>query len=655
MIRLPFRQVVAIVTFVAVLLCLAVIPLWQSLAQSLDSAHENYEHSLGTLQTSQAMMKLIHDAELGFIAFVGSGDNRYMAIHDRAVLAMPGMIEELASGHQHEEAKVLVSAIQSQWAKLDKLFKNELFNGNSLTRPTKFDYSSIAFADIAALEQKLQKLQKLEEREFREADALQHQKLNNAQIFVGFGLFSFGFLVFFLVYAFKKGLDRDIKTLVGHVSNQSPLNKLEFSDPQLATLEEALSRRDSLIEEVGLEKLQLVERHLQEQREFGAVLAHELKTPLTTLIGAIRSARFDGTLCTRKAQDSIENNAQTLVELIDSTLDYNELIQGRYQPKDDLVNLLELAKEAKDSVLKHWTGKDARISITTEFAPELMAHTDRGKVRQVLQNFLSNAIKFSPEMGEIKVCMSCSTPDEQDGEWLTIKVQDQGIGIGAEDIERIFEPFKQLNSGVNRKFVGTGLGLALSLEIAKSLKGNIDVKSIVGQGSLFTLRIPVRTEMVAKDLKQDTVTTEQSLDLSGLSALMVEDHPLNGKINAHLFKREFGCKVKIVTTGEAALASFEKGERFDFVLMDINLGEGVNGFETSRALNDLYDDSCPPIIALSAAIREGDEAELEAAGICGSIPKPFTKEKAVKELSPLFPYALKSLVQSPENNLQSAG
>lgn len=267
---------------------------------------------------------------------------------------------------------------------------------------------------------------------------------------------------------------------------------------------------------------------------------------------------------------------------------------------------------------------------------------DISKIRRIIGNLLDNAIKFTPSGGRIKLTSQLEIIDENTN-WV-VCVKDTGIGIPADMLQTIFHPFKQVDSGARRKFGGTGLGLALSQEVAKALGGRITVVSEVGKGSAFTLCLPIsivneQTDLGPSLLKGLTIENCK-IDLKGKTALMIEDHALNAKINIKVIERETGCKIFWSETAEHGIDRFKIGEQFDLIFMDINLGEGLTGLEATVCLLDMLGERCPPIVALTAGILASQRQLVFDVGMVGFLEKPLTKANLNQVLAEVFPHAL---------------
>lgn len=416
-------------------------------------------------------------------------------------------------------------------------------------------------------------------------------------------------------------LQQLIRKLNMHPSNLAKaLGNVQVKEPQLAKLRDAvIFQHDEVIALKNQRLAQEIEK-TRAQEEFSAVLAHELRTPLTTLMGLADLTKVESYYTAEQVLRDSRAVAASLLDLVNSTLDYQRIKLGQFEPKISNVSPVELVQSALTSAIPQDT--DRVVQAFTAIEPNCLVQADSIKIRQVLINLLGNAVKFSDSGSYIKVrtYLHGQGPQRQ----LVFEVEDNGDGISAENQERVFEAFTQVSSGTRRKHNGTGLGLALSREIAQALGGDLTVKSRLGVGSTFTLTVPV-TMAEAQDEKVTSASEDAgcAVDFHNKRFLMVEDHVLNCEVYQHILESGLGVHVEAVHTAEEALERFENGERFDLILMDINLGAGMDGLEATKQLKIRYAKECPPVIAISAGLEDLNSAKIKEAGLDCALGKPF--------------------------------
>jgi PAS domain S-box-containing protein len=222
--------------------------------------------------------------------------------------------------------------------------------------------------------------------------------------------------------------------------------------------------------------------------EFLANMSHELRTPLNAIIG-FAELMFRGKVGPlspqhREYMGDILTSSRHLLQLINDVLDLAKVESGRMEFRPEVVDLAKLVSEVRDNLRALATAKQIQLDLAMEPLPEPIV-LDPGRVKQVLYNYLSNAIKFTPDGGCVTIRVAPEEPD-----MLRISVEDTGIGISRENLERLFVEFQQLDAGSSKKHQGTGLGLALTKRIVEAHGGRVEVKSELQRGSVFSAVIP---------------------------------------------------------------------------------------------------------------------------------------------------------------------
>jgi signal transduction histidine kinase/ActR/RegA family two-component response regulator len=410
-------------------------------------------------------------------------------------------------------------------------------------------------------------------------------------------------------------------------------------------------RRPEELHELGVKLTRLAEtnaehskalldyaRELEEtnrfKSEFLANVSHELRTPLNSilLLSKMLADSDKGKNAVEDAKQArvIHNAGTDLKALIDNILDLSRIEANQMTLMRENVNLravlesvLELLKPQYDE-----KGLGLRLDIDTG-APEYI-QTDREKLRQILINFLSNAVKFTREGGVTVRLESCAGMKDERFT-ACIRVIDTGIGISADKQEVIFEAFKQADGSTSRRFGGTGLGLAISRELAFLLGGEIRLESQPGAGAAFTLLLPdimpEDSEIEGNDPpatggKQD-MTTEAIIpeaDYPGARVLLVDDDMRNLLALIPLLER-WGITVMAAGDGHEALETLESGGDFDLVLMDIMMPE-LDGYEVTRRIRTRPRFAHLPVIALTAGAGADDRRPSLDAGADDCLVKP---------------------------------
>jgi PAS domain S-box-containing protein len=358
--------------------------------------------------------------------------------------------------------------------------------------------------------------------------------------------------------------------------------------------------------------------------QFLATLSHELRTPLTPVLALASSLQEDQDLPDRirQALAVIQRNVELEARLIDDLLDLTRISRGKLELRREVVDVRQLLAHAIE-VCCGVELASGRIQLSLDLgAREHRVWADAPRLTQVLWNLLNNAIKFTPEGGEIRV----RSWEEEDGGILAIEVADNGIGIDPELLPRIFNAFEQTDRQITRRFGGLGLGLSLSRAIVAMHGGTLDAASAgTNQGSAFTVRLPAGDvpasapePTLERPAEAKTASSLASSFASSLKLLLVEDHADTAEAMADLL-RALGHVVTVAGSVGSALSVAEaQGGRFDLVVSDLGLPDGT-GLDLMRELSSLYGLKG---IALSGYGMEEDVLRSREAGFSKHLTKP---------------------------------
>ena len=367
----------------------------------------------------------------------------------------------------------------------------------------------------------------------------------------------------------------------------------------------------------------------QAKSEFLAMMSHEIRTPMNGVLGMLRSLSDDG-LPPRQMERlrAALTSGQNLLKILNDILDYSKIESGALKPEITTFSLRELVT---DIVVLLRPGADAKGVHLWLDAPEGGADVvqgDAAKLRQILFNLLSNALKFTDE-GE--VILRVRSNGETDGRHrVTFEVSDTGRGISDEAKRRVFVAFEQEDTDTARKFGGTGLGLAISRHFADAIGARLSLESTKGVGSVFTLSLEMEPGNPA-DLSPEEPRAPVARAENALSVLVVEDNEINQMV-AQGYLERMGHRCHCVGSAEEALELLP-GSRFDLVLMDVSL-PGISGTEATRRLRSLPDPRLAklPVIGISAHVQEEQiETHLQA-GMNGFVAKPVSPERLARAM-----------------------
>ena len=355
----------------------------------------------------------------------------------------------------------------------------------------------------------------------------------------------------------------------------------------------------------------------QAKSAFLANTSHEIRTPLNGVLGLARLARTSSEAAVRDEYlQRLVENAEVLAEIISDILDLSKIEAGKLALESvvfELPRLLESVHRAFSAA-----ARDSGLSFDVDIAPCADGAAlrwvvgDPVRLRQILSNFVGNAIKFT-ERGSV------SLGARRVGDRVRFDVRDTGIGLDRETASRLFSPFTQADVSTSRRYGGTGLGLSICKELTTLMGGQIGIESHLGQGSCFWVDVPLPA--VAHD-PQSELDPEPAHTLAGARVLLVEDNALN-RLIASMMLKSWGIEVLEAIDGEESLAivARESG-RIDLVLMDIHM-PGMSGYETTRHLRQHYDPLELPIVALTAAALASEQARAITAGMNDFVPKPI--------------------------------
>jgi PAS domain S-box-containing protein len=359
---------------------------------------------------------------------------------------------------------------------------------------------------------------------------------------------------------------------------------------------------------------------------FLATMSHEMRTPLNGVMGMIRLALDEPGGRRDEYLRHAALSARTLAGIIDDVLDLSKIEAGRLQLENadfDLHGLLQQLCAANESV-----ARDKGLALALHIAEDAPRHVvgDEARVRQVLVNYLGNALKFT-ERGRIEVTLASAGPGR-----LRFAVRDTGIGIPEAVQARLFRPFAQGDESTTRRFGGTGLGLSITRELAQLMGGEVGVDSRPGVGSTFWAELPLAAARAPALPRRGLPSAP--LPLAGWRVLVVEDHPVNMLIAVETLKR-WGAQVDEAVDGQAALAAVDAvlqcGGRFDAVLMDLHMPD-ISGLEVTRRLRQRFDAKALPIVALTAAALVSEQQQAIEAGMNDFVTKPIDSRQLLEAL-----------------------
>lgn len=378
-----------------------------------------------------------------------------------------------------------------------------------------------------------------------------------------------------------------------------------------------------------------------------ANMSHEIRTPMNGIIGylaLIESDSFNTKEELKQYTASAKQSAETLLDIINTILDFSKIESGKMELEEIDFNIEKIIDDVIAIVSPKALEKDLNITKEIKENSILYLKGDPTRIRQIFMNLLSNAIKFT-QYGEIIILLE-SKQITSEYVLVTAAVKDSGIGIPPERLEKIFEPFTQVDGSNSRKYGGTGLGLAISKEFINMMNGDIRVESIPNSGSIFHFTLKLKLSDVVQNGKSSSTTVSSSgyfihpkrskqkneelkLRREQFNILLAEDNLINQKVVMRILNQA-GFKVEVAGNGAEAVDLYQ-AKKFSIILMDVQMPE-VDGFEATARIRKGPNGKSIPIIALTAHALAGDREKCLAAGMNDYLSKPIEADELISKL-----------------------
>lgn len=393
------------------------------------------------------------------------------------------------------------------------------------------------------------------------------------------------------------------------------------------------------LEQMEREKLQAEEENKAKSR-FLSNMAHDIRTPLNAIIGFTNL----GVQCgnnTMKMQDclsKIHYSSNHLISVINDVLEMDQIENGRMELKESECDILESVNKICDMFSYQMAEKQLDFSVDTSDVKDTRIYSDQSHLERVLLNLLSNAHKFTPEGGSVKVRVLQTRAGKKGYAAYEIHVKDTGIGMEDAFQEKVFDAFEQERTSTDSGLQGTGLGMAIARNIIEEMHGTIEVISEKDKGTEFIIRVEFRLQPEEMEGADQETAVRQLQSMKGKRILLVDDNMINREIAKEILLAN-GFRLEEAVSGEEAVEKVKNSETgyYSLVLMDIQM-PGIDGYEATRQIRALpdFDLAHLPVIAMTANAFDEDIRTAHEAGMNGHISKPIDIHKMLETITKIL-------------------
>jgi signal transduction histidine kinase/FixJ family two-component response regulator len=391
---------------------------------------------------------------------------------------------------------------------------------------------------------------------------------------------------------------------------------------------------------------------------FLATMSHEIRTPMNGVLGMVEVLERQGLNdAQQRTVSTIRDSGRALLHIIDDILDFSKIEAGRLELEAIPFSLSGLVTATLETFRPQVLAKGLTLEAEIDADSQDALVGDPTRVRQILSNLLSNAIKFT-QHGGVRVRAGTAALGEGNAR-VTLAIADTGVGLGAEQLAKLFEPFVQADSSITREFGGTGLGLSIVRRLAQVMGGDVEGESAPGAGSTFTVTLALRAAPASSPLKSmlqpvAAMPANVAARSGGARVLVVDDHPVNREV-LMLQLKLLGIAADSAASGADALTAWAR-TRYAALLADIHMPR-MDGHELTRRLRAAEAArhcARTPIIAVTADAMKGEEERCLASGMDAYLAKPVSIERLRATLERWIPIASEDHVAAPADPTKTA-
>ncbi len=383
--------------------------------------------------------------------------------------------------------------------------------------------------------------------------------------------------------------------------------------------------------------------------QFLANMSHEIRTPMNGIMGFLELLNMSNLSAEQKEYiREAKSASEVLLYVINDILDFSKIEAGKLTMEKSCFKIRTAIEDAVSLHVHKANEKNIELNIMINSTVPEEVIGDAQRLRQILNNLVGNAVKFT-QKGEISVTVDCKE-EEDEIALVRFEVRDTGIGISQDDFHKLFQSFNQVDTSTTRKYGGTGLGLAISKELVTLMEGDIQVESVLGEGSIFKFNVRLK---IAKRVSDFSLVFEK---LNGVNILIVDDNGSNRKI-AVSYLGGMGCKVFEAKDGGNAIttiiSSASTKDKIDIAVIDYQM-PGMSGFELAASLQAIPFAKDIKLILLTSAAQKGDANEAKQMGFSGYLIKPIRRDDllnciavvlGLKKVEKAIPMVTKYIVQ----------